>query len=102
MHKGWALVTLFGGISYLVAITSNYTSRESKLFSLFYDAVEKKVFNPVLLANEMTLIGHVLSPATKFEDPNALHEQWSPILEEFCARKGVVVEPILNSTPLKN
>jgi hypothetical protein len=47
-----------------------------------------------VLADEMTLIGHVLSPATKFEDPTAVHEQWSPILNEFCAQKDVTVEPI--------
>jgi len=94
MHKGWALVTLFGGISYLVTITENYTYGGSRQFSIFFDADAKRRFNPVVLANEMTLIGHVLSPATKFEDPTAVHEQWSPILSEFCAKKGVLVEPI--------
>jgi len=68
--------------------------RESKQFSIFYDANAKKRFTPVVLADEMTLIGHVLSPATRFEDPTAVQEQWSPILNEFCAQKGVVVEPI--------
>jgi hypothetical protein len=94
MHKGWSLVTLFGGISYLVGVTERYTEKESRQFSIFYDAEVKKRFTPVVLADEMTLIGHVLSPATKFEDPTAVHEQWSPILNEFCAQKGVVVEPI--------
>ena len=54
-------------------------------------------FTPVVLADEMTLIGHVLSPATKFEDPTVLHEQWSSVLSEFCAQKGVVVTPITGS-----
>jgi hypothetical protein len=94
MHKGWALVTLFGGISYIVGVTNNYAEKESKQFSIFYDADSKKRFTPVVLADEMTLIGHVLSPATSFEDPTAVHEQWSPILNEFCAQKGVIVEPI--------
>lgn len=94
MGKGWALVTLFGGISYLVIVTNAYIEKESRQFSIFYDANAKQRFTPVVLADEMTLIGHVLSPATKFEDPTAVHEQWSPILDEFCAQKGITVVPI--------
>lgn len=94
MRKGWALVTLFGGICYLVAVTNHYTEKESRQFSIFYDANVKKRYMPIVLADEMTLIGHVLSPATKFEDPTAVHEQWSPILNVYCALKGVTVEPI--------
>lgn len=97
-HKGWALVTLFGGISYLVEVTTDYTNRESKQFSIFYDASAKKRVNPILLANEMTLIGHVLSPATKFEDRDAVDEQWFPIISEFCAQKGIVVQRIGGKT----
>jgi hypothetical protein len=93
-RKGWALVTLFGGISYVVFITDRYEERESRQFSIFYDAATKQRFSPLVLADEMTLIGHVLSPSTKFEDPTAVHEQWSPILTEVCAQKGVIVEPI--------
>ena len=78
MRKGWVLVTLFGGISYLVNVTKNYTEKKSRQFSIFYDADAKKQFTPIVLADEMTLIGHVLSPATKFEDPTAVHEQLSP------------------------
>ncbi|MGO8736083.1 MAG: hypothetical protein ACLQVM_25190 [Terriglobia bacterium] len=94
MHKGWVLATLFRGISYIVSVTNNYRERESRQFSIFYDADAKRRFTPVVLTDEMTLIGHVLSPATKFEDPTAVHEQWSPILYEYCAQKGVTVEPI--------
>jgi hypothetical protein len=94
MHRGWALVTLFGGICYLVAVTNDYTERESRQFSIFYDAAAKRCYTPVLLADEMTLVGHVLSPATKFEDPSAVHEQWSPLLIQYCASKGIAVEPI--------
>lgn len=94
MQKGWALVTLFGGITYLVCVAKNYTENQSRQFSIFYDAVAKKRFTPVVLADEMTLIGHVLSPATTFEDPSAVHDQWSPILNEYCAQKGIIVEPI--------
>ncbi len=92
MHKGWVLVTLFGGISYLVEVTTEYAARESKQFSIFYDADLKKRVNPVLLADEMTLIGHVLSPATKFENRDAMDEQWSPMVSAFCSQKGVVAQ----------
>jgi hypothetical protein len=94
MRKGWALVTLFGGLSYLVEVTTDYGERESKQFSIFYDAASKALINPIVLADEMTLIGHVLSPATKFEDRNAIDEQWFPIMSEFCRQKGIVAERI--------
>jgi hypothetical protein len=94
MHKGWALVTLFGGICYLVSVAKGYPENQSRQFSIFYDAAAKRRYTPIVLADEMTLIGHVLSPATIFEDPSAVHDQWSPILNEFCAQKGVIVEPI--------
>jgi len=42
----------------------------------------------------MTLIGHVLSPATKFEDRDAIDRQWYPIISAFCAGKGIIVERI--------
>ncbi len=94
MHKGGAVVSLFGGIAYLVVVAHDYAEKESRQFSIFYDAEAKKPFTPIVLADEMTLIGHVLSPASRFEDPGAVHEQWSPILTEFCAQKGIVVEPV--------
>ena len=40
----------------------------------------------------MTLIGHVLSPATTFEDLEKIDDQWFPIMSEFCRQKGIVVE----------
>ena len=94
LRRGWGLVTLLGGICYLVSVAKNYTEKESRQFSIFYDADLKERVTPVVLADEMTLVGHVLSPASKFEDPGAVHEQWYPILAEFCAKKGVIVEPI--------
>jgi len=39
----------------------------------------------------MTLIGHVLSPATKFEDRDAVDQQWYPVVSAFCAEKGIIV-----------
>jgi hypothetical protein len=92
MRQGWALITLFGGISYLVEVTTAYSEPRSRQFSIFYDAAKKEQVDPIVLANEMTLIGHVLSPATKFEDRDAVYEQWHPIISAFCAQKGVIVE----------
>ena len=59
------------------------------LTDLLYSALTRGSDN-----NRVSWVGHVLSPATKFEDPTAVHEQWSPILNEFCAQNGVTVEPI--------
>ena len=87
-RKAWALVTLFGGLSYLMEVVPEYTERE-KQFSIFYDAGSKKRVNPIVLADEKTLIGHVLSPATKFENLNAVDEQWFPIISAFCSQKGI-------------
>jgi len=92
-RKGWALVTLFGGLSYLMEVAAEYTERE-KQFSIFYDAASKKRVNPIVLADEMTLIGHVLSPATKFENRNAVDEQWFPIISAFCSQKGIEAQRI--------
>lgn len=54
MRKAWALVTLFGGPSYLVEVTPDYNQKESRQFSVFYDAASKAQLNPVVLADEMT------------------------------------------------
>ena len=96
-RKGWAVVTLFGGITYRVDVATEYTEPRSKQFSIFYDAVTRERVNPILLADEMTLIGHVLSPASKFEDRDAVDEQWYPIISGFCAEKGILVERIRDS-----
>ena len=90
--KGWALVTLFGGLSYVVEVTGNYEERSSRLFSIFYDAAVKKPLNPVVLADEKSLIGEVLSKETVFEDRDALDEQWFPILAAYCADAGITLE----------
>jgi hypothetical protein len=94
MQKGWALVTLFGGLSYLVEVTSSYRERDSKQFSIFYDAATKRRINPIVLADEMTLIGHVLSPATTFEKLEAVDAQWFPIIAAYCAEREIEVERI--------
>lgn len=92
--KGWALVTLFGGLSYLVEVTPNFDEGSSRLFSIFYDAALKKPLNPVVLANEMVIIGDVLSKNSTFEDRDAVDEQWFPILAAYCADVGIELERI--------
>lgn len=87
MRKGWAVVTLFGGLMYRVDLTADYTERESKQFAIFYDAGAKQRTNPIVLYDELTLIGHVLSPASKFEDRDAVDAQWYPFISAFCAKK---------------
>lgn len=91
MKKGWALVTLFGGLSYIVEVTSTYQERNSRQFSIFYDAATKKRINPVVLADEMAVIGHILSPASQFEDELAVDAQWFPIIAQYCAERGIEI-----------
>lgn len=92
MRKGWALVTLFGGLSYIVELTREYYERESRQFSIFYEANTRTRSNPILLADEMALIGHVLSPATTFETRLAVDAQWYRVVSTFCNGNGIVVE----------
>lgn len=92
--KGWALVTLFGALSYVVEVTARYEEPSSRLFSIFYDADLKKPFNPIVLADEMAIIGDVLSKNSIFEDRDALDDQWFPILMAYCASIGVGLERI--------
>jgi hypothetical protein len=94
MRKGWALVAFFGSLTYLVELTADYFGPDSKMFSIFYDAASKARINPIVLADEMTLIGHVLSPATKFEDRDAVDQQWYHVISAFCAEKGIIVDRI--------
>lgn len=94
-QKAWAVVTFFGGIMYRVDLSSNYAESASRQFSIFYDAVAKQRENPILLANEMTLIGHMLSSASKFEDRDAVDAQVYPLFAEFCAEKGLIVERVV-------
>jgi hypothetical protein len=91
MHKGWALVTLFGGLSYLVEVSPDYSESKSRSFSIFYDAVSKERINPVVLADEQKVIGHLLNRETKFENQKATYEQWFPLFAAFCAEKGYEV-----------
>ncbi len=99
MHKGWGLVTLFGGLTYIVELTSSYNEPASRQFSIYYDAGTKTRVHPIVLADEMTLIGHVLSPATRFEDRQALDAQWFPIVSGFCSGNGIVIERASSQKP---
>lgn len=94
MQRGWAVVTLFGGLTYRVDLTENYAERDSRQFSIFYDANLKKRVNPIVLYDEMTLLGHVISPSSKLEDGEAVYDQWYPVLAAFCEQKGLRVETI--------
>ena len=55
MRRGWAVVTLFGGLTYRVDLTTDYTERESRQFSIFYDANLKKRVNPIVLYDDWLL-----------------------------------------------
>jgi hypothetical protein len=94
MKKGWAIVTLFGSLSYLVEVTPQCTDRYSTQFSIFFDAESKTRVQRIVLADEMTLIGHVLSPATTFEDRHAVDAQWFPVIRGFASGEGTIVERI--------
>jgi hypothetical protein len=99
LKKGWIVVTLFGGLTYAVQVTDNYEENSSRQFSIFYDAETKKPFNPVLLANEMSLVRVALSKETVFENREAIDAQWSPIIEAYCANAGIKLERIPPQSP---
>jgi hypothetical protein len=96
--KGWAIVTLFGGITYRVDVADNYQERD-KQFGIYYDAEAKKRICPIVLADEKTLVGHMLSEASKFEDRDALDAQWYPIISEYCVQKGIITSRIKETGP---
>lgn len=89
--KGWALVTLFGALTYLVEVMDNCTARESKSFSIFYDAAQQKRFYPVVLADEQSLVDKVLSRATKFENRQSIDDQWYPVMAAYCEQAGIPI-----------
>lgn len=91
MHKGWASVTLFGGLSYIVELTRAFDERDSRHFSLFYDLETRAQFNPVVLLSEQELLGRVLSPATCFEEPEVVDAGWWPVIAEYCKAKGIEI-----------
>jgi hypothetical protein len=90
-HYGWACVTLFGGLAYIIELTRNFDERESRSFSLFYDVETCSLFNPIVLFSEQEVIGRILSPATSFEEPDATDAQWWPLVEGYCKSKGIEI-----------
>jgi hypothetical protein len=54
----------------------------------------KKPLNPIVLADEMWIIGEVLSMNSVFEDRDAVDEQCFPILAAYCADAGIELERI--------
>ncbi len=87
--KAWAVVTLFGGLTFAVQLTENYQESSNRQFSIFYDAVSRKRFTPTLLANEMALVRLALSDESSFEDKKLLDEQWAPLIQAYCAERGI-------------
>jgi len=95
MQKGWALVTLFGGLSYVVELTREFTERDSRKFSLFYDTESHNRFNPIVLFDEQEIIGRVLSPVTVFEKMEAVDAQWFPVVEHYCKENELELSRIV-------
>jgi hypothetical protein len=94
MHKGWILVTLFGGLTYIVELTRCFDERESRHFSLFYDTELQATFNPIVLFDEQEIIGRVLSHQTVFEEQGAIDAQWYPIVERYCQENDLELSRI--------
>jgi hypothetical protein len=91
MHRGWASITLFGGLTYIVELTRCFNERDSVHFSLFYDLESRARFSPIVLFSEQELIGRVLSHATIFEEPEAIDAQWWPLVEEYCKSREITI-----------
>jgi len=92
-------VTLFGGLTYAVQLTENYTEPSSQQFSIFYDAATRKRFDPILLADEMSLIRIALSKETIFENRKLVDAQWSPLIEVYYADTRHKCYSLLNRMP---
>jgi hypothetical protein len=84
MHLGWSIVTLFGGLSYLVQITDEFNERQSRAFSIHYDAKSMQEYSPVVLMDEYNLLGRVHSNFTKINSIPAVDAQWYRIVETYC------------------
>ena len=95
LHKGWAAVTLFGGLSYIVELSRGISERDSRQFSVFYDAEIRDLFHPIVLYSEHEIIGRILSRATIFEEQAAVDAQWYPLVEEYCRSKEMDLSRIL-------
>lgn len=94
MNKGWALVTLFGGLSYVIQVAEGFAEPGSRHFSIYYDAASKTEVQPVIIYLEHELIGRVLSPKSKFESPSATDKQWFRIMGRYCEARGIELSRI--------
>jgi hypothetical protein len=99
MKRGWATVTFFGGLSYVVEVTGMFAERDSRNFHIFYDTETRVIFEPLVLHDEQEVIGRVLSPRTAFDDIAATDAQWYAVMERYCQAQGLVLSriPPLNS-----
>jgi hypothetical protein len=91
LNNGWSVVTLFGGLSYLVHVTDTFDEQSSRCFSIHYDVEQQKEYNPIVLTNEWGLIQRVLSTATNFESLEGVDQQWFKIVEADCRARGLSV-----------
>lgn len=96
LHKGWAIVTLFGGLFYIVQTTDAFEERESRSFSLHYDVEVGCVQNPVILHSEFDLVGDVLSPRTRGEDLTATADYWRTLIEPICMVRGDTMSQLID------
>jgi hypothetical protein len=45
----------------------------------------------VVLADEQSLVEKVLSKATKFENREAIDDQWYPVMAAYCEQAGIPI-----------
>jgi len=83
------VVTLFGGLTFAVQLTENYQESSNRQLCIFYDAVSRERFTPTLRTNEMSLVRLALSDESIFEDKKLLDEQWAPLIQAYCAERGI-------------
>jgi hypothetical protein len=95
MHKGWAVVTLFGGLSYIVELTGEFNEAESRKYSLFYNTASRTTFNPIVLYDEQEIVGRILSHDTIFEQQEAVDAQWYPIVDRYCGENEIELSRIM-------
>jgi hypothetical protein len=102
LKNGWSVVTLFGGLSYLVHVTDQFDERASRSFSIHYDVEQQKEYNPVVLTDEWGLIQKVLSTTTKFESLEGVDQQWFKIVEADCKARGLSIYRIVSNPGARN
>jgi HNH endonuclease len=99
LHKGWAGVTLFGGLFYIVQTTNAFEERESRSFSIYYDVEAGCERSPVVLHSEFDLVGAVLSHRTRFEDIESTAEYWRTLIEPIFTAGGHTMSQLVELGP---